>query len=213
MKKALFAIPVAAIAAVGFTPIAHAAPITITTSYPDVTVDNGVVTLTVSGNTRVLTMTGTTTAINPDGSGSVDLTQQGNFTAVLDLTLVGSVTGANEQFTITGGNLTVTGNNTTLWSDSAPTAFGFSNTPASNAADFEIEYGPPTGALSNGKGVDVIYHSEGAIPNYGTNFLDVAFSTNANTAIGLADVAAPEPTSVALLTLAAPLLLRRRRKA
>jgi len=213
MKKVLCALILSTfVAPVAFTSTAYAAPIGLTSTHPDIFLDTGLAVYTITGPTKTLTLTGTTRSLTTD-SGSNPLTTTGTFTAIVNL-VTASGSGASEVFTVASGSLTVTGNSVTEFASSTPIAFGFQNVGSPAPADFQIVFGSGTGNLATGGNIAVSYHGGTGISGYSTNFFDTAFSSNAIVKSGTADVFnTPEPTSLALLGLSIPLVLRRRRLA
>jgi len=221
----------AVIGSVAFAASAVAAPLNLTSAPPDVHASNvGMVyqavthpTLSISGAADLLTLTGPTAQSLFNGA----------FTLTATFTKTGS--GAAATFSATSASLTVTGKEgstagslQTFFSSGTMTAFGYTTNTGTNPAEtFEFIFNPGMtgtslyGSSTTAAAVEVILHTP--VPtSYGTGFLDNNVdTTTSSTYFGnaSADIFAvtgsgspsPEPSSVALVGLAVPMLMRRRK--
>ena len=214
-----------AVLAIGgtFASQASAAPLNLISKSPDVTSSAMQLTYTPNGNGGVLSVTGGI-ATSLDGSTSIT---NGQF--ILSVTLTHqSGSGSTESFTYSNASLAVTGKvggvAHTFFNSSVLSNFGYTTSAGSLAPQtFEFVFAPTTGSDYGLGGVGVILHTPlstayiGGTPNYfaatfnntvlDTQFTPLYVNATADT------FAVPEPASLGMLAAAAPMLLRRRRKA
>ncbi len=191
---------------------ALAAPITpLVGTQPDVFMDTGSITYTVSNKTLVAT--GTAEYVT---NGSKTNITSGTFSLTAKLATV-SGTGSSEVFSTVnpGSFITITGAGpTTYFNSTNLLQFGYSTVAGSD--DFQFIFGPGTGAdYQAGKDIAVSLHGTGGTTyaptttaldaNFGEVFLPTSTADTFNV------TPAPEPASIALVGLAVPMLLRRRK--
>jgi hypothetical protein len=183
---------------------------------PDVNFSAELINYTITANVAALdaTLSG--------GSGLLTL-PGGTFTSVTNEALTLHIdftrTAAGQPFSATGGSVDVSGNlgaaHHDFFDSSSLLIFGYTES-AQQPQSFEFQFAPGTGDYGSGK-FFVFLHSPintaAGVPVVPNNNFDSAF-TNAGLAqlSATGDANVPEPASLAILGLAAPLFLVRRRR-